>query len=182
MVDQQTRVREDGSGLRTTFEEIEVGKDLGSLVWSVTPEAVAGLLENDDDHHEWYTGPSPWGPPIVPPLATYPPVRMLVTRTYNVRGLFYEYDSEFFKPMFYGEPITITGRIADKWVKRDREYFAYEAEGRDASGELLFRTRRAHVLDFITRDVPRDGKGIDSGILSPIDEDQPGDAHEEAGA
>jgi acyl dehydratase len=166
MVNQQTRVREDGSGLRTTFDQIEVGESLGSIRWSVTREAVQGLIDNDDDHNEWYDKDSPFGGPIVPPLATYPPVRMLLTRVYNIRGLFYEYEGEFLLPIHYGDEITVTAWIADKWVKRDREYFAYEGEGRNDAGELVFRTRRTHVLDFITRDAPREGKGIDSGVLT----------------
>jgi hypothetical protein len=164
-----TRVREDGSGLRTAFAQIEVGKDLGTIRWSVSRSAVEGLIKNDDDDHEWYREDSPFGGPVVPPLATYPPVRMLLTRAYNVRGLFVEYEHEFLRPIRYGQEIVIHAWIADKWVKRDREFFAYEAEGYDEDGRLVFRTRRVHVLDFITRDAPRDGVGIDSGLLSARD-------------
>ena len=158
-----TRVESDGGGRRTTYEEIEVGADLGQIDWSVSAEAVKGLLQNDDDHHEWYVDSSPFGSGIVPPMATYPPVRILFTRKYNVRGLFYWFEHECVRPLFYGQKVSITGRIIEKWIKRDREYVKYEAEGRDEAGKLLFRTRRAHVLDFIPRTAPRAGVGLDSG-------------------
>src|SRR4051812_18797790 len=126
MEPESTRVEFDGRGLRTTYEDLVVGADLGSLEWQVMPDNVLGLLENDDDRHPWFTEGSPDGKPVVPPLATYPPVRILFARAYNVRGLFYEYESSFERPIRYGERVVITGKIADKWVKRDREYVAYE--------------------------------------------------------
>ena len=162
------RVERDASGRpRTTFDEIEVGAELGEIEWSVTREQVDGLIENDLDYHEWYESESPFGGPIVPPLATYPPVRILLTKKYNVRGLFFHYQSEFIRPIFYGQVLKITGRIVDKWVKRDREFFRYEAEARDLEGQLVFRTQRAHALDYIPRSAPRAGVGLDSGAAGP---------------
>lgn len=162
------RVERDATGnRRTTYEEIEVGAELGEIEWSVTREQVDGLIENDFDYHEWYEKESPFGPPVVPPMATYPPVRILLTKKYNVRGLFFHYQSEFFRPIFYGEVLKITGRVIDKWIKRDREYFQYEAVARDTEGRLVFRTQRAHALDYIPRTAPRAGVGLDSGAPAP---------------
>lgn len=163
-----TRAEFDGSGRpRTRYEDFEVGASLGTLDWTVTREQVQGLLDNDEDHHSWYDEASPFGQPIVPPMATYPPVRILFTRRYNVRGLFYIFETEFLAPIFYNQPIVVSGNVADKWIKRDREFIAYEAHGVDAEGRVLFRTRRAHVLDFIPRTAPRVGTAIDSGTAVP---------------
>ena len=114
-----TRVERDGRGRRTTFEEFEVGASLGEFRWSIQPSNAAGLIDNDQDAHPWYVGDSPFGRPVVPPMATYPPVRILFTRNYNVRGLFYHFESEFLEPIPYGEDIIVTGHISDKWIKRD---------------------------------------------------------------
>ncbi len=158
-----TRAERDGGGRRTTYEEIQIGAELGPMKFVVHPEDVKGLLENDDEAHEWYVQDSPWGGPIVPWMATYPPVRIMFTKKYNVRGLFYIFETEFIRPILFGEEITLTGHVVDKWIKRDREYVKYEAEGRDASGAAVFRTARAHVLDYIPRTAPRSGEGVDSG-------------------
>lgn len=166
MPEQQTRVARDGRGPRVTYEDLEVGADLGTLEWSVTAESVAGLRANDQDDHEWYVGDSPFGGPVVPPMATYPPVRILFSRRYNLRGLFYRFESHFHRPIRFGQVVTITGIVAEKYVKRDREYVTYEAEGRDPDGQLLFTTRRTHVLDFIPASAPRQGAGIDSGVAA----------------
>lgn len=166
MEDTLNRVERDERGPRTRFEDFEIGAPLGELIWSVSLEQVAGLLRNDQDHHPWYLSESPFGHPVVPPMATYPPVRILFQRKYNVRGLFYVFESEFLEPLRYDEVYTVSGEIADKWIKRDREYVSYEARISSQAGIVMVRTRRAHVLDYLTRDKPRKGRGIDSGVAS----------------
>jgi acyl dehydratase len=159
-----TRVdRDPGGAKRTTFDDIEPGADLGEMTWSVSRAQVAGLIANDLDFHEWYEGKSPFGGPVVPPLATYPPVRILFARKFNVRGVFYHYESEFLRPIFYDQVLKIRGRVTDKWVKREREFVRYEAEGIDEQGRVVFKTRRTHALDYIPRTAPREGVGVDSG-------------------
>jgi hypothetical protein len=164
----QTRVAFDERGARTTYDEFVVGESLGSMDWTVTRESVDGLLTNDQDFHEWYDddSSSPFGYAVVPPLATYPPVRMLFTRRYNMRGVFYRFESEFIRPIRYGEVVHIAGTVSNKYIRRNREYVTYEATGTDEKGDVVFRTSRTHALDFITRDKPRAGKGLDSGLLS----------------
>jgi hypothetical protein len=166
MTDSLARVEFDDRGPRTTYDEFVVGDSLGSLEWTVTREAVDGLIVNDQDFNEWYDADSPAGYPVVPPMATYPPVRMLFTRRFNVRGVFYQFRSEFVRPIRYGERLRITGAVSDKYIKRNREFITYEATGVDDDDQVVFRTWRTHALDYITRDKPRSGKGVDSGLLS----------------
>lgn len=162
----QVRVKSDIRGDRTSYEDIVVGDDLGTLEWIVHERDVIGLMNNDQDYDEWYTQSSPFGDPVVPQMYTYPPVRVLFARRYSVRGLFYQFESDWIKPIPYDRAILITGRVADKWVKRNREYVMYEAEAHlKDTGELLFRTRRSHALDFITIDKPREGIGLDSSTM-----------------
>lgn len=159
----QQRVARDESGERTRYEDIEVGADLGTMEWRFTRDSIDRICESDDDFHEWYSVDSPWGGVIAPSLISYPPVRMLFTRRYNVRGLFYGYEMESFAPLKPDTTYLLAGRICDKWIKRDREYVQYEATCTDPDGKLMFRTRRAHALDYLTRDTPKEGVGIDSG-------------------
>jgi acyl dehydratase len=91
---------------------------------------------------------------------------MLFTRRFNVRGVFYQFRSEFVRPIRYGERLRITGAVSDKYIKRNREFVTYEATGVDDDDQVVFRTWRTHALDYITRDKPRSGKGVDSGLLS----------------
>lgn len=160
------RVEYDDRGPRTTYEELVVGESLGTLEWVVTRDNVDGLIVNDQDFQECYEAAGLFDEPVVPPLATYPPVRMLFTRRFNVRGVFYRFTSEFVRPMRYGERIRVSGTISDKYIRRNREYVTYQATGVDDDDQVVFRTWRTHALDFITRDRPRSGKGVDSGLLT----------------
>jgi len=161
---QSTRVAEDEHGKRATYEDLEIGKDLGSFEWIVSEEDVKKQYTIDDDHHDWFINNSPYGGAIAPPQITYRPPRWLLSRTYNVRGVSYKWGMENLKEIKPGMKILVTGCISNKWIKNDREFVQYDAEGRDEQGELVFKTYRVHVLDVIKRDVPREGKGIDSGV------------------
>lgn len=160
----QTRVEFDEHGKRTTYDEIEVGKDLGSLEWVVTEDDLEKQCAIDEDFHPWFNLESPWDGVIAPPQIHYRPPRWLLSRTYNIRGVFYKWDFENVKPIRPGEKIRVTGRILDKWIDREREFMSYEAEGHDEAGDLVFRTTRVHALDVIKRTAPREGAGQDSGI------------------
>lgn len=160
----RSRVAFDEHGKRTTYDEIEVGKDLGSLEWVVGEEDIEKQCAIDEDFHPWFALDSEWGGVVAPPQIQYRPPRWLLSRTYNIRGVFYRWDLENVKPIRLGERITVTGRILDKWIDRGREFMSYEAEGRDPAGELVFRTTRVHALDVIERTAPREGAGQDSGI------------------
>lgn len=166
MDEKQSRIARDARGPRTTFEEIKVGENLGAIEWIVTREQVQALCESDDDYHEWYSVESPYSGLIAPVLMSYPPVRLLFCRFYNVRGLFYKLDLESLNPIVVGHPMIVTGRVIDKWIKRDREFVAYEGQCTEKDGLEVFRTRRAHVLDYIPRTAVRDGEAPDSGAAS----------------
>tara|TARA_A100001037_G_scaffold304765_1_gene342655 strand:+ start:1142 stop:1681 length:540 start_codon:yes stop_codon:yes gene_type:complete len=169
----QSRVEFDEHGKRTTYDEIEVGRDLGSLEWVITEEDIEKQCSIDEDFHPWFsfdleeqegTEVGPWDGVIAPPQIQYRPPRWLLSRTYNIRGVFYKWDYENLKPIRPGETITVTGRILDKWIDREREFMSYEAEGRDEEGDIVFRTTRVHALDVLKRDTPRAGAGEDSGF------------------
>lgn len=159
----QKRVARDASGERTRYEDIVVGDDLGSLEWQFDEAAIGRICDSDDDFHEWYAVESPYGGRIAPVLIGYPPVRMLFSRKFNVRGLFYWYEIENYAPLRPNVKYTLRGRISDKWIKREREFVQYEATCYDPGGKKVFFTRRAHALDYLTRDVPKEATGIDSG-------------------
>jgi hypothetical protein len=157
------RVARDEGGERTRYEDIEVGADLGTMEWSFDQAAIGRICESDDDFHEWYSVASPWGGTVAPVLIGYPPVRLMFSRKYNVRGLFYGYEIENHASLRPGVKYTLSGRISRKWIKNNREFVEYEAFCHDAEGRHVFTTRRSHALDFLTRDLPKTATGIDSG-------------------
>lgn len=164
MAQDHVRIAEDAKGKRAAYDEIEVGQTLESMEWMVTEDMINQQCEMDMDYHLWFSVDSPWGGRIAPPQISYRPPRWLFSRAYNVRGLFYKWELENVRPIKPGVTLKVTGSIADKYVKNDREFVVYQAEAVDPEGNVIFRTRRTHVLDFVERTAPRAGKGIDSGI------------------
>ncbi|MGE0803677.1 MAG: hypothetical protein AB7G13_29930 [Lautropia sp.] len=153
------RILRDAAGVRTTYEEIEIGRDLGTELWMPTQAQIDQVCERMEDHHPYYEVGSPFGSTVVPVSMTYLLTRALFSQTYSVRGLFYKWSVDLLEPIRPGVTYTVQGKISDKWVRNDREFVAYESECRDPSGTPVFRTRRAHVLDFIKRTAPKVGEG-----------------------
>lgn len=160
----KSRVLEDSSGPRAAFEDIEVGHTLGEMEWEITDELIDVQCMLDQDFDPLFFPQRDGQKRLAPPQITYRPPRWLFSRTYNVRGLFVRWENESFGPIRPNSKIRVTGSVADKFIRKDREFVVYQAEGHDDTGNLIFRTRRTHVLDVIERTVPRAGVGIDSGI------------------
>lgn len=160
----KTRVLEDSQGPRASFEDIQIGQSLGEMDWEITDELIDLQCQLDQDFDPIYFPQTAGVKRVAPPSITYRPPRWLFSRAYNVRGLFVRWDNEMFREIEPNTTIKVTGSIVDKFVKKDREFVVYQAEGHDAQGNLIFRTKRTHVLDFVERTAPREGAGIDSGI------------------
>lgn len=159
----KTRVLEDSQGRRAAFEDIEVGQSIGEMEWQVTDDLIDLQCHLDQDFDPLFF-PQDGNARIAPPQITYRPPRWLFSRAYNVRGLFVRWESESFRAIEANTTLKVAGTIVEKYIKKDREFVVYETEGKDAAGNLVFRTRRTHVLDFVERSAPRAGAGIDSGI------------------
>jgi len=153
----QVRIANDRFGPRTTYEELEIGKDLGTEVFLVTQAQIDQVCDRQEDHHPYYEVNSPFGGTVAPMSMTYMLTRSLFSQTYSVRGLFYNWALECVRPVRPGVRHTVTGTLTNKWIKNDREFVAYESVCKDDKGQVVFTTRRAHVLDFIKRTVPKVG-------------------------
>lgn len=158
-----TRVARDELGERTSYEDIVVGQDLGTLEWTVTSDAIAKQCSMDGDEDAMFGPAASASGQIAPPQISYRPPRWLFSRTFNIRGVFYRWEMENTAPIRAGATITVGGRISKKWIKGEREFVEFEATGTDQSGQIVFRTRRVHVLDMVKRTAPRSGVGMDSG-------------------
>ena len=159
----KVRRAEDSFGKRAEFDEIEIGAPLEPMEWLVTDEDIEKQCQIDEDFNECYMLDSAYGTRVAPPQIQYRPPRWMLTRTYNVRGVFYKWEFESFKAIKPHERIMVTGQIVDKWIKNEREFIKFEAIGHDERGKKVFSTLRTHVLDMVKRTAPREGSGIDSG-------------------
>ena len=163
-MNQATRIAEDENGPRTTFDEIEIGKVLGEMDWVVTQEMIDSQCHMDLDYDLWYSVDSPWRGRVAPPQISYRPPRWLLSRTYNIRGLFCRWEMENLLPIRPNVTLHVIATVCEKFERKNREFVTYQADAVDPDGHVVFRTRRTHVLDVIDATAPRAGKGVDSGV------------------
>ena len=158
------RVARDGNGERATYDDIEVGLDLGTMSWTPTAEDIDKQCTIDGDFDPLFEafGGGEDGR-MAPPQLSYRPPRWLFSRVYNVRGVLYRWELDNLGPIRPGVEITLGGKVVGKWIKSDREFVEFEVTGTDPDGRQVFRTRRVHALDVIKRTAPRSGVGLDSG-------------------
>ncbi len=109
------------------WESIPVGDDLGSLDYVMTAEMIADYRRVVDN-----------------PLAAYPtiaarhPARLFYRKYKEVMRVPNSgHDSEYFNPPIAGKRITISGRVVDKYIRREKPYLIIEATAIDEDGRLI---------------------------------------------
>jgi acyl dehydratase len=134
--------------------EILVGLDLGGHEYEITPELVAEYAAGLDDHHEWYSGPSPFGGPVAPALILHSECyRFGHWYLPNVWGnLHAKQEWELFAPMMVGDRVSTRATIVDRYLKRQRDYVVNEVQVFGSEGRLLFRgrTHQSFVMEVDT--------------------------------
>ncbi len=122
---------------------VQVGHDLGSMKYEITPQLIGDYSESVDDRHEWYSGPSPFGGPAAPAL-------LLHSAGYGFGGwylspvygnLHARQEWELFAPIMVGDTVTARSTIVDRFLKRNRDYVVNETQVFGADGRLISRSR-----------------------------------------
>src|SRR5271156_1274748 len=123
--------------------ESQVGRDTGSYDWEITPALVRTYIDGTGDDNPWYTSDSPLGGPIAPALILHSaPFRSIDWYLPNVYGnLHAREECDFFAPVMVGEKMRTRGLIADRYVKRDREYLVNETLVLISDGRIVARQR-----------------------------------------
>lgn len=113
------------------WESIPVGDDLGSLDYVLTQQMVDDYRRVVDNPHAAY-----------PTVAARHPANLFYRKYAAVmRVPNMGHDSEYYNPPVAGKRITITGRIADKYLRRGNAYLIVEATAVDEDGRLIEKSR-----------------------------------------
>ncbi|MGQ9573300.1 MAG: MaoC family dehydratase [Dehalococcoidia bacterium] len=147
--------------------EVYVGLDCGSREFTITPDMVKEYAEITGDRNPWYSGPSPFGGAVAPALIRHSEVyRFDGWYLKNVYGnLHAKQDWEFFQPMMVGDRITARSLVADRYVKRERDYVVNEVNFFGPDGRLLRRgrTHQAFLIDESVRGMLVDKESAKAG-------------------
>ena len=113
------------------YDDIEIGEELGSYEYVLTQEMLDTFRASVED-----------------PDASFPTLAVKHDATaFNMvyddqtGGVNAGNEVEFFNPPIPGKRIKVTGRIYDKYLRRDKPYMVIEATAEDEDGRLLEKLR-----------------------------------------
>jgi acyl dehydratase len=130
-----------------TYERLTVGEEFVSDEYLVTPEDIETYAFAVDDHHPWFSGPSPFGGPIAPPtMLGNQALRLRHTRYTVHAGLHARMQFQFLEPIRPGMRVRSRGRVIDKYERRGKPYMVTEFVTEDETGRVLVRGQFTQML------------------------------------
>ena len=113
------------------YDKVEIGEELGSYEYVLTQKMLDDYRTSIDD---------PEAP--FPTLAVkHDATALAMVYEDTVGGVNAGNEVEFFNPPIPGKKIKVTGRIHDKYLRRDKPYMVIEATAEDEDGRLIERLR-----------------------------------------
>lgn len=109
------------------WEAIQVGEDLGSMDYVLTAKMIADYRRVVDNPHAAY-----------PTVAGRHPANLFYRRyASRMRVPNMGHDCEYHNPPIADKRITVTARIADKYIRRNKHFLVVEATATDEDGRLI---------------------------------------------
>ena len=113
------------------YDKIEIGEELGSYEYVLTQEMLDNFRRSVED---------PDAP--FPTLAVkHDATAFAMVYEDNTGGVNAGNEVEFFNPPIPGKTVRVTGRVANKYLRRDKPYLVIEATAVDEDGRLLEKLR-----------------------------------------
>jgi len=130
-------------GEKLDFESMPVGMSLGTAEMVLDDNLVherAGLVQ-------WEARELIDGLRLAPPgISIYMHPKMRFAKLVNLRAAIWaKSEQEFFRPKKIGGKVFITGRVADKYIKRGRKYVVLEFETTNENGDTLLKSRETAI-------------------------------------
>ena len=113
------------------YDQLEIGEELGSYEYLLTQEMLDNFRASIDDPEGCF-----------PTLAVkHDATALAMVYDDATGGVNAGNQVEFFNPPIPGKKIKVTGRVADKYMRRDKPYLVIEATAVDEDGRLLEKLR-----------------------------------------
>ena len=113
------------------YDQAEIGEELGYYEYTLTQEMLDNFRQAVNDPEA-----------VFPTLAVkHDATAFAMVYDDQTGGVNAGNEVEFFNPPVPGRKIRVTGRIADKYLRRDKPYMVIEATAVDEDGRLLEKLR-----------------------------------------
>lgn len=110
------------------LDKLQAGDDIGSFQYRITKEAIGDYLPSLDNSDPWYLDNSPFGEAIVPHGYFCDDFMRLLDQIDAIptAGFHAKSEYELKGPIRYGMLLTVRGKVAARYIKREREYLEIE--------------------------------------------------------
>ena len=113
------------------YNDLVIGEPLGSYEYVLTQEMLDNFRESVEDPEA-----------VFPTLAVkHDATALNMVYKDTTGGVNAGNEVEFFNPPIPGKKIIVSGRVANKYMRRDKPYLVIEATATDEDGRLLERLR-----------------------------------------
>jgi hypothetical protein len=131
-----------------SWKSVEVGMPLGPFDWTLESYEIAIICYCAEIKEAHYLASKSNPVPILPPTgAFWASIGLLYGHFSATRGADIAHEIQWYRTMRAGEPTRISGRIADKYVKRGLHYISWETHCVSMSKEPIFDVKQT-VLDI----------------------------------
>jgi acyl dehydratase len=131
------------------WEVMEIGEEFGPIFVLVDEPLVRAFAFAVDDFNPRYLYAAPGEKRIGHPTLLCRAARDVIATAYDLAsggaGMHTKHECDIVACPTVGETYKITGRHADKYLKRDKQYIVLESEVHDATGTLILRQRSTHI-------------------------------------
>ncbi len=125
------------------YEAVEVGEEFGPMEHPLDDAAMDKYLKGSGNNNPWHRETSPYGPAIAPPaMLGNLTLRLMDTKYYLPLGTLHaKQELDFLNPVRLDRKLISRGKIADKYVRRGREWIIFDAEFSDDEGTQIAKSR-----------------------------------------
>ena len=131
------------------WENLQVGMTIGERSLTVTQEMVDAHCDAVGARREWYSGDSPAGGPIAPPMIFINDLLAIYDENYKRFGTIHaKLGYRFHRPVRVGETVHQKVIVRDLYVKREKGWIVSELAVTNEAGELLLTSSHTSVLSL----------------------------------
>lgn len=132
-----------------TYETVRVGEELGRKEILITDEMIRVCADAIESPHRWYFEDSPFGGRIAPPTIFDNDTLRMLDENYERFGSIHAKQAwEFTNPARLGKKVTVTVRLIEKYIKRDRPWIVMELLAVDEDGLEVCRGRHTSLMSL----------------------------------
>ena len=123
------------------WDDIQIGEELGPLEYDISEDFINNFANAVDDHDDWYMKSSPFGDRIAHPTFAATDYNDLAFLTWGplLSGLHAKHSMELINPVKAGSTVKVSGKIVNKYIKRERKYIEMEYQVVDQDGQEIAR-------------------------------------------